>query len=104
MTNRIDLAAEQLREQLETMDAAKCLALEASLAIDFSEHAAYQDAQASAHAGGVLSTEEALTVYAALGEIGDADNGGWARGTDWALKVTVTRLMAELLTLRGVGR
>lgn len=60
------------------------------------ERFAYQKRQAHAHAAGVLSTDEALFVYRAIGEVGDPDNGGWASGTDLATKVTVTKLMAQL--------
>lgn len=71
--------------------------LDADLAVTFSEHVAYQNAQARAHAAGILTPEEATTVYRALGEVGSEANGGWARGTDLALKVTVTTLMGSLV-------
>lgn len=85
--------------------------LEADLALAPFEHAAYQTAQVRAHARGVLSTAEALTVYRALGDYpsseGDSDrfdapmpdpsNGGWAAETDLATKVTVTTLMGSLI-------
>jgi len=71
--------------------------LDASLAISFGERAAYQDAQAAAHASGVLTADEALTVYTAIGESGSDANGGWPAGVDLALKVAVTALMGQLL-------
>jgi len=71
--------------------------LNETLALDFSEHFAYQNAQAEAHASGILTTDEAMSVYVALGEVGSASNGGWAKGTDLALKVTVTNLIGQLL-------
>lgn len=76
---------------------AKVAAFEAAQAIDFSEHVAFQNTQSKAFACGILTLDEAQTVYASLGEVGSQDNGGWADGTDLATKVTVTKLMGELL-------
>jgi hypothetical protein len=106
MGNRIADHAQTVRDAIAagrkvdgsgTLDASSLPALDASLAVDFAEHAAYQTAQARAHASGKITTEEAFTVYAALGEIGSAANGGWAQGTDLALKVTVTTLIGQLI-------
>lgn len=71
--------------------------IEPTLDVDFAEHAAYQDTQAWAHVSGILTTEEAQTIYVALGEVGSTKNGGWAAGTDLATKVVVTNVMRELL-------
>ena len=71
--------------------------LEGTQGIGFQEHAAYQTAQSSAFASEKLTMDEAYTVYLALGESWNDSNEGWARGTDLATKVTVTRLMGELL-------
>lgn len=70
--------------------------LERTLALSPIEVVAFQNAQARAHATGVLSTAEAQTVYTAIGEGGD-----WAPGTDLALKVTITNLMSELMGRRS---
>jgi hypothetical protein len=71
-------------------------ALDSDLDLTFEEHYRYQEAQAQAHLAGALTTEEAQTVYRALGE-GGPGNGGWAARTDLALKVTVTNLMVQLI-------
>jgi hypothetical protein len=68
------------------------------------EHFRYQQAQAQAHAGGYLSTDEAMIVYAALGEYGSSRNGGWAAGTDLATKVAVTLMMPSLIVGRRPRR
>ncbi len=77
--------------------------LDAELAISGTELFAFQSAQARAHVLGVLSTEEAQTVYVALGGDygGSAANGGWDEGADLALKVTITNLMGQLIE-RGI--
>lgn len=70
---------------------------DSGLAIEPFEHYAYQEAQARAHATGRLSTDEAQIIYAALGEVMSATNGGWQPHVDTALKVTITTLMGELV-------
>ena len=66
--------------------------LERSLALTPMEVFAYQNAQARAHATGKLTTGEAQTVYAAIGEGGD-----WAKDTSLALKLTIQTLMGQLI-------
>ena len=75
-------------------------ALEENSRIDFTEHAAFQDTQAWAHASGIISYTEAQIVYNALGEVGDEWNGGWDVGTDLATKLVVQQLMMELLGMK----
>jgi hypothetical protein len=74
--------------------------LEVTLAIDASEHFAFQEAQARAHVEGKLSMEEALVIYDALGEIPTSKNGGWQPHVDLALKATITQTITELLKQR----
>jgi len=103
MLNRIESYAEVLRARIvsglkpDGTPLGDMVALEDSLDVTFDEHAAYQNAQAAAHAGGTLTTEEASTIYQALGAGYGRANGGWRIGTDLALKVTVTALMGQLL-------
>lgn len=104
MVNRIETHAATVREAIASglkVDGSGPIGdvdkLNAELAVTFAEHAAYQDAQARAHASGKITTEEAQVIYRALGEIGSTSNGGWAKGTDLALKVTVTTLMGQLI-------
>lgn len=68
--------------------------------VTFTEHIAYQDTQAWAHASGLISYQEAQIIYQALGEVGSESNGGWAEGTDTATKVTVTKVIGELLGMK----
>jgi hypothetical protein len=110
MGNRIEEHAATVREAIASgrkVDGSGPIgdtaALDAKLAVTFEEHYAFQNAQASAHASGVITTDEAQTIYRALGEVGSEANGGWAKGTDLALKVTVTTLMGQLIG-RTVGR
>lgn len=109
--NRILQAARRLQERLDTgvkPDGSPITgdleALEESLDLDALETFAYQSAQARAHATGKLTTAEAQTIYLALGGEGFGRTAsGWADGVSLALKVTITNLMAELLT-KGLPR
>lgn len=71
--------------------------LDNEMSITASEHFAFQDAQARAHAGGVLSLDEAQTIYVALGNVQSTTNGGWQPHVDLPLKLTITQTMGELL-------
>ena|SRR3990167_4017003 len=95
--NRISAAIERTMPKVWALDEEKRKQLDVNCAIDFQEHFAYQNAQARAHAMGLLTPEEAQIIYLALGEIGSEANGGWAQGTDTTTKVVVTRLIGELL-------
>lgn len=78
--------------------------VDANLAVDSGEHFEYQQLQSTAHAAGVLPTDDAQLVYFALGEVGSEKNGGWAAGTDTATKYVVTRVIEEILTQRLAER
>ena len=103
-TNRLLPALERVRAKVEELDAAATARLDATLAVDFEDHFAYQEAQAHAHASGKLRPAEAQMIYASLGHVGSADNGGWAAGTDLATKVVVTQAIGELLGARIEAR
>lgn len=64
-------------------------------ALTLADFLAFQNLQASAHVMGRITTEEAMTVYHALG--GEAFIGDWPKGTSLATKIAITRLMGELL-------
>jgi hypothetical protein len=102
--NRIETAIARVRETFATLPADKVESVDTSLALDFGEHFEYQEVQARAHVSGKLSTDEAQIVYAALGEVGSASNGGWAAGTDTATKYAVTLVIGELLKARIAAR
>lgn len=107
--NRITEAIAKVRESIAAgrkidgsgpIDAESLTSLQATLAVDFTEHFAYQDAQAWAHVSGIISTDEAQTIYVALGEVGSPDNGGWAAGTDLATKVVITEVVGSILRVK----
>ena len=98
--NRMANAITRARAKIADLEPEQVTRLEATTAIDFEEHAAYQNAQALAHASGKIRTVEAQVIYLALGECGSADNGGWAAGTDIATKVVVTQAVGELIGAR----
>jgi hypothetical protein len=95
--NRITAAIEKLRVRYDALDPEAQARLDEEMAVDFAEHHAFQNAQARAHAGGKLTSEEAQIIYVALGEVGSAENGGWAAGTDAPTKCAVTLVMGELI-------
>ena len=74
---------------------------ENDLDIDHLERIAYQNAQAQAFASGVLTQDEAMIVYRAIGEVGSSKNGGWTAGVDYATKVAVTNLVGQLLNVKA---
>ncbi len=102
--NRVSLAIDRVRPRVAALDDAKRIKLDADMAVDFSEHFAYQQEQARAHAEGLLTPDEAQIIYIALGENGDSENGGWATDTDAATKVIITKVIGELLSARIEGR
>jgi hypothetical protein len=66
-------------------------------AITASEHFSFQQCQSRAAAMGKINTDEALTIYNALGEWHNDDNGGWQDTVNLATKVIITQAMSELL-------
>lgn len=101
--NRVLAAAERLRHRIELgikPDGSPITGsldeLERGLELTHMEWFAYQNAQAKAHAMGVITAGEAQTIYAALNGEG-MTTSGWAEGVDLALKVTITSLMAQLI-------
>ena len=89
--------------KIAALDASKAVELDAAMALIPSDHFAFQQQQAGAHASGLLSTEAAALIYRSLGESCTGSNGGWAADTDTATKVVVTQLMGELLDRRIRG-
>ena len=107
-TNRILAAAERMRGALATgqkLDGSGPITgdlteLENDQKLGFDEWFAFQQKQAEAHASGRLTTDEAMTIYTALGGEG-MPAGGWAEGVDLALKLTIYSVMGQLI---GAGR
>ena len=95
MANRIESYAATVRAKLANLDDDVVQRLDTD--ISHMERAAYQNRQAMAFAQGVLTQDEAATVYRAIGEVGTSANGGWPASTDTAMKVAVTKLIGELM-------
>lgn len=106
-TNRVTAYADKLRAQIASGrkpdgsplgDLAK---LDETMAISLAEFVSFQNLKSRAQVSGVLTVDEAMTIYAALGDGYSHDgNGGWAPGVDLAMKVTITELMAQLVGVR----
>ena len=96
--NRITDAIGRIRLTLADLPQEKIDNLTETVVVNFSDHFAYQERQAQAHASGQLTTDEAQTIYIALGEVGSGNNGGWAEETDLATKIVVTQTISELLS------
>ena len=73
-------------------------ALREELDLDLAEVFAWQEAKSLAQAQGVISGDEALTIYTAIG--GDG-GGGWTDDASLALRVSITSLIGQLLALKG---
>ena len=110
-SNRIDAAIERqqarINKLIESGVDLKGQPIDASLvnmndamALSVKEHADFQKCQSRASAMGPLNTDEALTIYNALGEWHNADNGGWQNGVSLAAKVIITQAVQELLERR----
>ena len=100
--NRITKYAAMVQDKIDALDGVgldgtPLDVAERGLDITMGERVAYQNAQATAHVTGKLSTDEAHAVYMAIGESGTSKNGGWARDTSYAMKITVTNLVGQLL-------
>jgi hypothetical protein len=63
--------------------------------LELSEFLTFQNLQAVAHAGGKLSSAEAMTIYRALG--GEVYQGDWPTGTTLATKVAMVQILSELM-------
>ena len=105
--NRVERYASMLRDKIAKLDAplnGKTWqeAYDAA-AIDFSDHFAYQNEQALAHASGKITSDEARVIYVSLGEVWSESNGGFSNGVDYAMKITITTIVAELIAKR-LGR
>lgn len=101
--NRILAAAERMRAAIQSgqkLDGSGPItgdltALEQDQNLSHMEWFAFQNAQAAAHASGKLTTDEAMTIYTALGgEVMPVN--GWSSGVDLALKLTIYSVCGQL--------
>ena len=103
--NRVQRAIDAMQNRLDAMNGITLTGqsfreLEALQDLEHSEWFAYQQKQAEAHASGRLTADEALTVYNLLGgESYNGKRGGWSAGASLAAKLTVVRLIGELVGL-----
>lgn len=98
--NRVSAHIAMIQQRVDGLAPDARTKLDTDMDIEPTEHFAFQEEQARAHAMGKLAPDEAMIVYVALGEIQYSGNGGWAKGTSLATKVSVTLLMGELLRSR----
>lgn len=94
MSNRIATAIALMEPRIESMDADKRARLTEHTAITFEEGFVYQETKSWAQAAGLITHDEAITVYAAF------TGTRWADGTSLATKIAITKLMEELLTAK----
>ena len=87
-----DLKGQPIEESLKNLDK--------GLAITSQEHHSFQNVQSRAFAMQQINQDESLTIYNALGESLNPDNGGWQPHVTLSHKVAITQLMAELLTIQ----
>lgn len=85
----VDLKGNPIGASLENM--------ENTMALSVKDHVDFQNQQVGANAVGKLNSDEALTIYNALGEYHNDANGGWQDGVTLATKVIVTQVVSELL-------
>ena len=100
MGNRVTAAIARCEARIQAMggiakDGSRLDDLHAKNRLALDEFVAYQNTQALAHATGKISSDEAATVYGALG--GESYHGDWPKGTSLAVKMVVTQLMGDLL-------
>jgi hypothetical protein len=86
--NRITDAIASMTNRLKTVSDAKLTRLDAGLTLDAGEIFGWQECQARAHLEGVLSTDEAQTIYHAI--------RNWDRQSVPA-KIIITQSIQELL-------
>jgi hypothetical protein len=95
--NRVTKMAALIQSRLDNLSPERIEALDRGMDLSFEDHFSFQQTQASAFALGKLTLEEAQTVYLALGNGWLSKNGGWSKGTSLAMKVTITKLIGELI-------
>ena len=93
--NRIEIAVGKMEEALAALSPDKRANIEEVTTLSFDEFFAFQNAQARAHASGVLTLDEAQAIYMGLG--GDCYEGNFPASTSLALRVVILQLMVKLL-------
>jgi len=94
---KLEAHRDGIREGLNEKPKAARDKVDETFSIDLEEFVAYQNIKSEFFTKGVITEGAAQFIYEALGENMNGGNGGWAEGTDTATKVTVSKLMQELL-------
>ena len=107
MTNRIADLIGRYETRIEKLggvglDGRPLETMHEEMKLSMDEFVQYQNLQAGAHAQGIITTEEAQTVYIALG--GECFNPDWPEGTSLGTKTAITQVMMELIERRIKGR
>lgn len=89
-----------IRDNVKKQPQAEIDRLDAVMAIDFEEHFKFQALKSEAMLAGRIDVDVAQAICLALGDVYTEYNGGWADGVDLATKVTITKIMEELLSLK----
>ena len=74
-------------------------ALREGMDLSLTEVFAWQEVKGIAQLKGVISVDEAMTIWTAIG--GDG-GGGWTADVSLALRVSITSIMGQLLPLKGL--
>ena len=93
--NRIERAVNRVEGLIEALPDERRRELQEKMTLDADELCVYQETKSLAQASGRLTLDEAMLVYHALNH--------W-RETSTAMRVVVTKLMAELLGVEGATR
>ena len=96
-SNRVQAMIDRVQAKFDSGEIAKSKMddLDKAMKTGFMDLVRYQDLQASAHARGLITTEEATQIYQLLG--GEAPSESkWDKLT-LAQKVTITQVMGELM-------
>ena len=84
-----DLQGKPIEQSIKNMDK--------TMAISPMEHASFQNNQSRAFAMQLINQDESMTIYTALGESMNPDNGGWAAHVGLPEKIGITLVMQQLI-------
>lgn len=105
MPNRIVAAVERMEKQIAKRiadgltTAEKVAGTRAAMDMDFEEYVRFQEIKSLAFATGIITLDEAQTIYSYLGESLETFNN-----QPVAVKVVLTQFFQELLALRVIGK
>lgn len=95
--NRVADAIAQVAERLSEIPESKQFAMRKGFTLTARELPIFQEWKAIAQSHGLLTLDEAMSVYVALGDIGaQRDIYGWPIDTSLAQRTVVLKLMTEI--------